>query len=35
MKNVAVIGAGEWGLNYLRILTDLSLLGGVCEIDPP
>ncbi len=32
MINVAVIGAGEWGLNYLRVLNDLGVLGAVCEI---
>ena len=33
MPKVAVIGAGEWGLNYLRVLTDLRALGAVCETD--
>lgn len=33
MIKVAVIGAGEWGLNYLRVLKDLGVLGAVCEID--
>lgn len=31
---VAVVGAGDWGINLIRTLHDLGSLGAVVEIDP-
>jgi len=32
-KNICVVGAGRWGMNHIRTLDKLGLLGGVVEID--
>ena len=31
--NVCVVGAGRWGKNYIRTLSELRALGGVVESD--
>lgn len=33
-KDIALIGAGYWGRNFLRILNDFKRLKIVCDIDP-
>ena len=30
-KKVCVVGAGKWGKNHIRALSDLGALGGVVE----
>ena len=32
-NNVCVIGAGYWGQNHIKTLSDLGLLGGIVESD--
>jgi len=32
-QHVGVIGAGNWGLNHIKILTGLGCLGAVAELD--
>jgi len=34
-KDIAVIGAGHWGKNHIRILNDLRRLHTICEKRPP
>ena len=29
--NVCVVGAGRWGKNHIRTLSELGVLGGVVE----
>lgn len=31
--DVAVVGVGSWGINHVRTLLDLGVLGGVCDLD--
>jgi UDP-2-acetamido-3-amino-2,3-dideoxy-glucuronate N-acetyltransferase len=31
---VAVVGAGYWGANLVRVAAELDVLGGVCDTDP-
>ena len=31
--NVCVVGAGRWGKNHIRTLSELGALGGVVESD--
>ena len=32
-KQICVIGAGRWGINHIRTLDKLGVLGGVVEVD--
>ncbi len=34
MKNVAVIGAGNWGKNLVRVFDELGVLRAVCDTRP-
>lgn len=34
MKSVALVGAGRWGSNYIRVLHELGALHTVCDADP-
>ena len=31
---IAVIGAGDWGRNLLRVFDELGTLGAICEVNP-
>src|SRR2546428_4598015 len=33
-KNIACIGAGDWGKNLVRNFNELDALSWVCELDP-
>jgi UDP-2-acetamido-3-amino-2,3-dideoxy-glucuronate N-acetyltransferase len=33
MTRIAVIGAGQWGLNHVRVFNEVGALGAVCETD--
>ena len=32
-KSICVVGAGQWGMNHIRTLDELGVLGGVVDID--
>jgi len=32
-KTICVVGAGQWGMNHIRTLDELGVLGGVVDID--
>ncbi|MFH1670327.1 MAG: Gfo/Idh/MocA family oxidoreductase [Patescibacteria group bacterium] len=33
-RNIALIGAGHWGQNYVRVLSEMGALSWVCDRDP-
>lgn len=33
-RGIAVVGAGRWGINHVRVFDELGSLGVVCDADP-